>query len=337
MKNRQNRNTLFSIFALFILLSLSPILRSEEVKAPPQVVVSITPFYNLVAFIMQGVGTPTLLVKPGASPHEYSLKPSEVKKLINADILFWGDENLETFLVKPLDSLKSTESAPKHIVMLSQTPKLLLLPTRQSPGWEPHEHAHDHDGEESDHDHEHDHDHNHSHDAHGINDMHFWLDPNNAILLSDAIAKSLSAIDPLHASIYQKNVENLKQHIKKTDEKIAAQLKSMQGKPFVVFHDAYQYFEKHYGLNGVGSITLHPELPPSIQRLNTIRETIQETHAVCVFSEPQFEPKIVQTITEDLKVKTGELDPLGNPAKPNADGYSELLENLSNSLVKCLK
>jgi zinc transport system substrate-binding protein len=282
-----------------------------NVNTSPRVVVSITPFYALVAAVMQTVGTPELLVKPGSSPHEYALRPSDMQKLINADVIFWGGPALETFLVKPLNNLPQT----KTLIQFDKTSGLLLLPLRHSAAWDPDEHKHEHDSNK---------------------DMHFWLDPNNAIILTNAIIDSLIKIDPKHTPIYKKNGAQLKKHLKKLDRDITAELKTVKTIPYIVFHDAYQYFEHRYGLTGIGSITLNPEIPPSAKRLNTIRTTIEKSKAVCVFREPQFQPKLVDSIVEDLGVKTGELDPVGQAAQNNPTGYFTLLENLSHAMKQCL-
>lgn len=286
------------------------------VENSPKVAVSITPFYALVAALMEGVATPTLIVPPGASPHQYTLRPSDIQKLIQADLIFWGGPTLESFLVKPLDTLPS----PQKIIQLDQTPQLLLLPLRQDPAWEAHEHLHPH-----------------ANAKHVHYDMHFWLDPNNAIILSNAMAQYLIKADPTHTEIYEKNNKNLKIRLKDLDARLAKKLASVQKMPYIVFHDAYQYFERHYHLNAIGSITLHPELPPSAQRLMSIRTMITNAKARCVFTEPQFQPKLVQNIIEDLPIKVGELDPIGQAAEDNPRGYFRLLEKLAAAISSCLQ
>lgn len=290
----------------------------------PSVVVSITPFYALVAAIMAGVGTPKLLVKPGASPHEYALRPSDILLLQDAELIFWGGPQLETFLVKPLNTLNA-HSETHHIVELDNAPGLLLLPIRHSAAWDPHEHEHGN---------------GHTHEVldndKSNQDMHFWLNPNNAILLTDMIVHHLAIIDPQHTNTYKKNGTELKQRLKKLDAHIATELATVKEIPYIVFHDAYQYFEQRYGLKGVGSITLNPEIPPSAKRLNMIRTTIEKSKAQCVFREPQFQPKLVDSIVVDLGVKTGELDPIGQASQNNSEGYFTLLENLSHAMKQCL-
>ncbi len=317
-----------SALSSLIFLSLTPFC----VNATPNVVVSITPFYALVAAVMQDVGTPKLLLQPGVSPHEYTLKPSDILLLQNATLIFWGGPQLETFLVKPLSNVKALTAAqhkPKlleipYIVEFDDTPNLLLLPLRQSADWDLDEHD--------------DHTHLHTLDdpAKSNVDMHFWLNPHNAIVLTDMIVKHLTIIDPIHATNYKENGFALKKRLKKLDAEIATELKMVKTIPYIVFHDAYQYFEKRYDLKGVGSITINPEIPPSAKRLTTIRNTIKKSKARCVFREPQFEPKIVNNIVADLGIQSGELDPLGQTAQNNAEGYFSLLENLSRALKQCL-
>lgn len=286
-------------------------------KTNPQVVVSITPFYALVAAVMEGVWTPQLLVQSGASPHEYALKPSEIQCLQQADLIFWAGPALETFLVKPLDNLTKTHPSTM-IVELVKTPGLLLLPVRHGVTWEVHTHSH-------------------RGNAPPFNrDMHFWLDPKNAILLTNYIVHSLSKLDPTHKAQYQKNGKNLNQRLEKLNAQLALQLQAVQNIPYFVFHDAYQYFEYRYQLQGVGAITLHPEIPPSAQRLSIIRDMIKKSKIQCIFTEPQFSSKAVHSIIQDLSVKSAELDPEGQAAQKNANGYFQLLENLANAMQQCL-
>jgi len=303
---------------LFTISGLWPASASVAVTPEsPKVVVSITPFYALVADLMEGVGTPILLVQPGASPHQYALRPSDLQRLAEADLIFWAGPTLETFLVKPLGNLPPS----KKIIVLEKTPQLLLLPVRQEPAWEPHAHTDD-----TAHTDEHSTDH----------DMHFWLDPHNAVILTDAIVQNLVQTDPKHADIYKKNGENLKTRLRALDIHIAQKLADVQNIPYLVFHDAYQYFEHRYHLNAVGSITLHPELPPSAKRLTIIRGILEKTKARCVFTEPQFQSKLVHSIIQDLPVKIGELDPIGQATQDNPEGYFVLLENLADSMKNCL-
>lgn len=307
---------------ILIIVSLPVYARESEAKRNPVVLVSITPFYGLVAAVMKGVASPKLLMPAGSSPHHYALRPSELKLLKSADVIIWGGPELESFLVKPLEpgNLKSSTK----VMALVKTPDLLLLPVRRNARFEAHEHTHDHT-------------HAHTNASEEIADMHFWLDPDNAAIMVDAIAKLLSERDPAHKDAYLNNAIAFKKQLKIVDKKISEQLSSDKKIPYLVFHDAYQYFDHHYDMNGVGAISLHPEIPPSVQRLRTIQNIIKTTKAQCVFSEPQFPSPLVQSIIAGTKVKTGELDPLGSSTGHPENDYFLLLENLANSLQQCLE
>ncbi len=297
----------------------------------PNVVVSIPPFHALVTAVMENVGEPILLLKKGASPHHYNLRPSEVKMLQQADLIFWGGPALETFLVKPLQSLSSSTK----VIELEKTEKLLLLPPRRTAAF----------NSARGHDHNPDHTHEHNHEGHSCcghdhgpsaKDMHFWLDPNNAKIILGAIVENLSQIDPAHQAQYCSNAKKFIAKLDALDRELKIKLKPIQKMPYVVFHDAYQYFEHHYDLNDVGSISVHPELPISLQRLYEIREQIKKTKAICVFREPQFKPQMVESLSQDTGAKIGELDPLGQSHSKDGSDYLHLLENIANSLRGCL-
>jgi zinc transport system substrate-binding protein len=292
----------------------------------PKVAVTIAPFHALVSAIMEGVGKPTLLVRPGASPHHYTLRPSEVKALQQANILFWGGPELESFLIKPLRS----QNPSLRIVQLDQTPQLLILPPRRSALFEAHTHeAHDHShsegGDSSAHIH-----------ITETQDMHFWLDPTNANVLVNYIAAELSVVDPSHRMYYQHNAKQFIQKIEALDQRLKIKLTPVRATPFIVFHDAYQYFERHYGLAAVGSINIHPEIPPSVERLLIIRATIEKNKAKCIFREPQFKSQIVNSLADETHTKVGELDPIGVPSQLGGEGYLQLLEKLADNFIECL-
>lgn len=334
-------------------LFLSPTLAS----AAPDVVVSIKPVHSLVASIMKGVGEPSLIVEGAASPHTYSLKPSNARALENADLVFWVGPGLEAFLEKPLEAL------PKNakVVELEDAPGLTKLPFREGGAFEGHDHganeeeghAHGHEetaaeaGHEHDHGHGHDHGHEqeaaeagheHEHDdhAHGGMDMHLWLDPTNAKAMATEITKSLVDVDPSNKSTYEANLTAVNAEIDALDTEIAAQLKPVLEKPFIVFHDAYQYFEKHYGVRVAGSVTVSPETMPGAERLSTIHAKIEELGAACVFAEPQFEPKLIGVVTEGTEAKSGVLDPEGGALEAGPALYGQLMRNLATSISTCL-
>lgn len=338
----------YRLFASAAALFLTPTLAF----AAPQVVVSIKPVHSLVAALMQGVGEPSLIVEGAASPHTYSLKPSNARALENADLVFWVGPGLEAFLEKPLDALAGKAT----VVELEDVPGLVRLPFREGGPFETHDHEGeakhaetddhaDHDADATHDDHvveehatdEHasaahdDHDH-----AHGGFDMHLWLDPMNAKAMAAAIESALVTADPGNAGRYKANGAALAAEIDALDSEIAATVQPVANKPSVVFHDAYQYFENRYKVRVAGSITVSPETMPGAERVAEIHAKVKELQAVCVFAEPQFEPKLVSVVTEGTDAKAGTLDPEGGALEAGPALYPELMRNLAKSLTDCL-
>jgi zinc transport system substrate-binding protein len=295
------RQIIFSAILFFFATTL---------HATPKVVVTINPIFALTEGVMQGVAEPTLLVTPGASPHNYALKPSQVSALHNADLIIWVGTSLETFLTKTLSTL------PANINQLSllTIPGINPLLARRSDAWQSDEHDHSH------------------HD----NDPHIWLDPVRAQTIVAAITAALSNIDPQHKDQYQANAKRVTQELIALDQQLSGTFKKIQSKPFIVFHDAYQYLEKRYSLNAVGAVTVNPEIMPSVHHLNEIQQVIKKTGAVCIFAEPQFRPAIVDTIAKASGIKEGVLDPLGPGNIPGFAAYPALLTQLSMALQACL-
>jgi zinc transport system substrate-binding protein len=309
----------------------------------PAVVVSIKPVHSLVAGVMEGLGEPVLLVQGAGSEHSYSLRPSQARALDQADVVFWMGETMETFLIKPLQAL----SGNAKVVALWETPGLTLLPTREGGMWEEHDHgaghadgdaghgegehaeAHEEEGGHAEANHESEH-------AHGETDMHVWLDPGNAKVLVAAIATTLSDADPRNALTYQTNAARLDQRLDELDRSLQGRLAAVSGRPYVVFHDAYQYFEHRYGVSAVGAITINPTVRPGARRLGEIRERLEHLDAACVFAEPQFEPALVDTLIEGTSAGKGVLDPLGAALEEGPDQYFGLMHGLADSLVECL-
>lgn len=289
------------------------------------VIASIKPIHSLVTAIMGDTGRPDLLVQGAASPHTYSLRPSEARKLEQAKLVFWIGGDMETFLTKPLQSL-----APNaKIVTLSHVSGLSLLDLREGGSFEPHEHDnHDHAHEDNDTRH---------HDGeHHAKDMHLWLDPENARVMAREIAKTLSEVDPANATIYESNAIALDQRLETLVRETHDGLSEIKDELFIVFHDAYHYFEDRFGLHAAGSISINPETPPSAQRVREIQDRIAATNAACVFAEPQFEPRIISVVTEGTTTRTGELDPLGADLENGPELYFQLIGNLASSLKDCL-
>lgn len=288
------------------------------------VVVSIKPIHSLVSAVMQGVGEPILIVKDAASVHGYNLKPSDAAAIHKAKTIFWVGPEMETFLTKPLKSL----SEKADIVELQDVEGLNLLPAREGGNFEPDDHGHEAGHEEHD---THTHGHEHHHD-----DMHIWLDPQNAKLMLEPIAEALSKSDPEHSKQYNDNAVAYAIKLDKLQKDVAAELEPVRNKPYIVFHDAYQYFDRRFNLAAAGSITVNPEKTPGAARIREIQTKLQSLGASCVFSEPQFESGLVMTVLEGSKAKTGILDPLGAEIKDGPELYPQLIRNLAASLEACL-
>ena len=315
------KSTIFTLTAALFLI-LTPL------KAEISVVTSIKPLHSLTSYIMEGVGEPELIIDGVASPHNFQIKPSHAKMLQNADLVIWIGEDLESFLPTALKSI------PKDAVVfeLLDQSGLKKLKFREKNIFEGHDdHGHDeHAKKEDDHD-DHGHD-DHGH-GHGSFDPHIWLDPANAKVIVKKITNQLSKIDKDNASTYKANSKKV---IKDLDGLIK-EVKNEINKDasFVVFHDAYQYFEKRFGLNVIGALTVNPDVMPGAEQLSEIREVIEHEKAKCIFSEPQFNPNIINSIASDTGVKTGVLDPLGANIDKGKNMYFDLIKDMSNSLKDC--
>ena len=277
------------------------------------VVTSIKPIHSLVSAVMDGIGTPSLIIEGAGSPHTYALKPSQAKALQDADLVFWVGPAIESFLEKPIKEVASSA----HIVTLSDAHGLIKIAFREGGNFDSHgDHA--------------------KHDDHGQFDMHVWLDPENAKMMINAIEEALIEADPRNARTYQGNAANVKRDLDKLITEVDAEMSPVKGTPYVVFHDAYKYFEDRFGMKPVGSITVSPERLPGAKRVKELREKIKSLNASCVFSEPQFEPKLIATVIEGTPAGTGVLDPLGVSIKAGPEMYFTLIRNMSKSLKNCL-
>lgn len=311
-------------------------------------VASIKPVHSLVAGVMQGAGTPYLIVKGGGSPHAYSLKPSDARALEGARVVFWVGEELEKFLSKSIATLATRAK----VVELIGTHGLTRLPFREGGPFEAHddedeqkkEASHDEKNgreeklgdKEEKHGHEAEEKHGDDADAHGETETHVWLDPVNAKALVQEIEEALSEADPANAARYKANAEALEKRLDSLDAEIAATLAPVRNRPFIVFHDGYQYFEKRYGLKAAGSITVSPEQLPGARRITEIRAKVKTLGATCVFAEPQFEPKLIGVVTEGTAARAGVLDPLGSDLPDGPDLYFTLMRNMANAMKDCL-
>ena len=315
------KSTIFTLTAALFLV-LTPL------KAEISVVTSIKPLHSLTSYIMEGVGEPELIIDGVASPHNFQIKPSHAKMLQNADLVIWIGEDLESFLPTALKSI------PKDAVVfeLLDQSGLKKLKFREKNIFEGHDdHGHDeHAKKEDDHD-DHGHD-DHGH-GHGSFDPHIWLDPANAKVIVKKITNQLSKIDKDNASTYKANSKKVIKDLDGLIKEVKNEIN--KNASFVVFHDAYQYFEKRFGLSVIGALTVNPDVMPGAEQLSEIREVIEHEKAKCIFSEPQFNPNIINSIASDTGVKTGVLDPLGANIDKGKNMYFDLIKDMSNSLKDC--
>ena len=300
------------LLALLTLLSLS----GAVAATPPNVVASIQPIHSLVAGVMSGVGEPLLLIRGGESPHDFSLRPSDARRLGSADLVVWVGEALEPPLARTLEA----NAGQTRVLTLSDLRGLELATMREGGAWEGHGHE---GGDSADH---------HADEF----DPHLWLSPRNAGRIVRAVMEDLSELDPEHAARYRANAQALLQRIRALDRDLAERTATVRATPYIVFHDAYQLFERHYRLNAIGSVTVSPEQPPGARRIRELRTKIRELGARCVFSEPQFEPKLVRTLIDGTNARAGVLDPLGAELAAGPDAWFQLMNALADSLVSCL-
>jgi zinc transport system substrate-binding protein len=319
-----------------ILSILSMLTLFTSANAEIKVVTSIKPIHSLTSYLMDGIGKPDLIVDGYASPHSFSMKPSHAKMLQNADIVFWVGEGMENFLKKPLSSI--AKKAEK--IELMKIKGLNILKFRERNIFEEHNHDDhdDHAKKEDDHD-DHDHDDHakkeddHEGHAHGEYDSHIWLDPMNAKIILNEMAKHLIENDAENASKYKNNLKKALKEIDTLTIQVMTELnKSVSS---IVFHDAYLYFEQRFNVNILGAFTVNPDVMPGAEQLAEIREIIEHDKVVCVFSEPQFNPNIINAVAKDMKIKTGVLDPLGATLDPGKNLYFNLIKNMSLSFKGC--
>ncbi len=338
--------------------------------SPPRVAVDIAPVHSLVAQVMAGVGEPDLVIRPGASPHEYTLRPSEAEALSRADVVFWISEELTPWLESPLENLAGSATR----VTLLEVPDITLHDFREGATFEAHdhhgdehahedEHGHDDDhahkdehdehahedehgdddkhahedehGHDDEHAHKDEHEHKHEH-AHGEHDPHAWLDPENAKVWIGTIASVLAEADAANAATYRTNAATAIANLDALIASIHTQTENLRDIKFIVFHDAYQYFERRFGVEATGAISIGDASDPSPARVAEIRDTVADLGIRCVFTEPQYNPDMVVSVFEKTQVATiGVMDPLGADIAIGQDHYPKLLEALVSSITQC--
>ncbi len=302
----------------------------------PSVAADIAPVHSLVARVMEGVGVPDLIVAPGASPHAYALRPSEARSIQAAGVVFTVGGGLTPML----DETIATLAPEARVVALSEAEGVRLLPVREGATFEAHDHDHGH--EEAGHEEAGFDDHAHGgeagYDHHGLegDDPHAWLDPANAEVWLDAIARTLAEVDPANADAYAANAAAGRVEIEALRAGIEATLAPVRGRGYIVFHDAYQYFETAFDVPAAGSISVSDATAPSPARIAEIRDRVAGEGIACVMTEPQFNAGLVTTVLDGTDARAGVMDPLGAALEPGPDLYPALLEELARQLADCL-
>jgi len=293
---------------LLLLLLLAVLIPPAMARAAPAVLATIKPVHSLVAGVMEGVGAPELLIGGGLSEHSYALKPSDAAKIARAKVVFWIGPDLETTLSGPLANLAGVAK----VVALEDAPGLRRLAARPGGLWE---------GKPP---------------ASGPINPHVWLDPQNAIAMTRAIAVALSAADPAHAVRYAANAKSQIARLRALDDRLARILAPVRTRPFIVFHDAYPYFQSRYGLDAIGAVTVEPDRPVGPRRVEQLRNALKSGKAVCIFREPQFSPALIRALAAGTRARVGVLDPLGADLSPGPDLYPALMERMAGALAHCL-
>ena len=311
-----NKKFQITIGFLSMLLSFSA---AAAIQPGLRVLTSIKPVQLIAQAITDGVSEAEVLLPPGASPHSHSLRPSDARKLRDADVIFWIGPDMEMFLEKMLLNAKSTRSVP---LMESDNVKLRL---------------NDEDGDSHGHSHGliHGHSHSHGHD-HGAYDAHIWLSPDNAIGMATTMTSTLSEMNPGNAKKYKSNLKRFKNSMRNADIRNKKKLRPYQKRPIFVFHDAYGYLEEHYQLNIAGHFTLNPEQQPGARHLAQLRTKLRESGKTCVFREPQFEPAYIGKIAEGVDARISVLDPLAMNIVEGPEGYPQFINSLVDNIVSCL-
>ena len=301
---------------LFSISAVAALLGSSAIADVPSVSVDIAPLHSLVASVMNGVEVPNLIIPPGSSPHDHQLRPSEAKAMQDANIVFWMGEELTPWMENAIKTLSSNAS----ITTLLENDKTSLLEFREGALFE----AHDYNDDEA-----------HDEHAHGSHDPHAWLSPNNAKAWLDVIAAQLSSYDPENAGVYFTNAASTKSDIEMIIAEINLTLDPIRGGKFIVFHDAYQYFENDFDFRASGAISIGDASDPSPARIAKIQKRIRDEEINCVLAEPQFKANLVQTVMEGSQANTNVIDPLGVGLKPGVSLYNKLIKNMAQSLADC--
>ena len=301
------------LFAILVTFTAS-LFALGSAQAEVSVLTSIKPLQLIAAAVQDGVAVPEVLLPPGASPHNFALRPSDVRRVQSADLLYWIGPDMEGFLPRVL------KNRTLPAVAVQELPGLQLRHFGED------SHSHDEDADEHDHDH-----------RPGSLDAHLWLSSVNARVIAEKMAADLSAADPANSARYQSNLKAFEARLDALDGRLKARLAAVAGKPYFVFHEAFDYFEASYGLKHAGVFSVAAEVQPGAQHVAAMRKRLQEVGKTCVFSEPPLRPRLAETLVAGLPVKLAELDALGGYTPATAQGYEQLLEKLGNDLAGCLE
>ena len=294
---------------------------SATQAANAAVVASLKPLGFIASAIADGVTDTEVLLPDGASEHDYSLRPSDVKRLQGADLVVWIGPEMEAFMEKSVKNIPNAKLVT--IAQLNDVKPLLMKGADDDDD----DHGHNDAGSEKSDEHHH----------HGDYNMHLWLSPEIARASAVAIHEKLVELMPQSRAKLDANLKDFEAQLASTETQVGNELAPLKGKGYFVFHDAYGYFEKQFGLTPLGHFTVNPEIQPGAQRLHEIRTQLVEQKATCVFAEPQFRPAVVESVARGTSVRMGTLDPLGTNIKLGKTSYSEFLSQLANQYASCLK
>ena len=342
-------NRVLPVFRLFSipLLVTASLFSSAQAHAEIEVLTSIKPLQLIAAAVQDGVGKPAVLLPPGASPHHYAMRPSDVRQIRSADLFYWIGPDMEGFLAPVLEGRK------RPSVAIQSLPGLTLRHFGDAAGeheaeHDRHdEHAHEAHGEHSDQAHDEHDDHAHEaaadHEEHdhahrpGSLDAHLWLLPANAVTIAEGMAQDMAKADPANAERYRANLAAFKQRLDALDKRLSQRLSETRTKPFFVFHEAFDYFEAAYGIKHAGVFSAGGEAQPGARHVAAMRERLEQAGPSCVFYEPPVRPRLADSLIRGLPVKVTELDALGHSIDASAGGYEQLIDNLGRSLAECLE
>lgn len=300
---------LFPVFVVFV----TSLFIAGTAQADVKVLTSIKPLQLIAAAVQDGVAVPEVLLPPGASPHNFALRPSDVRRVQSVDLLYWIGPDMETFLPRVLKNRTATTVAVQD------------LPGMQLRRFAEDSHSH---ADEDEHDHDH---------RPGSVDAHLWLSTVNARVIAARMASDLASADPVNAARYQSNAKAFAARLDALDARLKKRLAGIGDKPYFVFHEAFDYFEAAYGLKHAGVFSVAAEVQPGAQHVAAMRTRLQEVGKTCVFSEPPLRPRLAETLVAGLPVKLAELDALGGYTPATAQGYEQVLEKLGNDLAGCLE